>query len=240
MRPSSAVMSAEPVPPLPDPRWSRASCARCWCLCIGVMLVLALPLSVSSALYSCTDSSGTAVITDSPAQLRGCVPLEASRPAPSERTNPPQEPHPHHSTETGAPGDHQTKTSMFSVPLERIGSLLVVTIQINGARPAKVILDTGASHTILSYAVARDLGLWALHPATSITMQTVGGPVQADVLPITSIGIGGAEVRNSLAAIYDLPDAPAGIEGLLGQSVLSQFEVTLNAEKGELRLRTAK
>lgn len=204
------------------------------------MLVLALPLSVSSALYSCTDSSGTAVITDSPAQLRGCTLLSAGRSATPEEPSPIETPVTPRSTKSDAPANHQMQTSMFTVPLERIGSLLVVTIQINGARPAKVILDTGASHTILSYAVARDLGLWALHPATSITMQTVGGPVQADVLPITSIGIGGAEVRNSLAAIYDLPDAPAGIEGLLGQSVLSQFEVTLNAEKGELRLRAAK
>lgn len=211
----------------------------CRRLCLGFMLVLALPLPVSSALYSCTDSSGDTVITDSPAQLRGCTLLSAGRSAAPEQL-PLETPAPPRIAEPEPPRDHQTQPSTFSVPLERIGSLLVVTIQINGARPAKVILDTGASHTILSYAVARDLGLWALHPATSMTMQTVGGTVQADVLPITSIGIGGAEVRNSLAAIYDLPDAPAGIQGLLGQSVLSQFEVTLNAEKGELRLRTAK
>jgi hypothetical protein len=47
-------------------------------------------------------------------------------------------------------------------------------------------------------------------------------------------------VRNSLAAIYDLPEAPPRIEGLLGQDFLRHFEVTLNAEKGELRLRPAK
>ncbi len=211
----------------------------CRRLCIGFLLVLALPLSVYSALYSCTDSAGVTVITDSPAQLRDCTLLSAGRSATPEQL-PLEKPTPPRVVEPEPPRDHQTQPSIFSVPLERIGSLFVVTIQINGSRPAKVILDTGASHTILSYAVARDLGLWALHPATSMTMQTVGGTVQADVLPVTLISIGGAEVRNSLAAIYDLPDAPAGIEGLLGQSVLSQFEVTLNAEKSELRLRAAK
>jgi len=212
----------------------------CRRLCLGFMLVLALPLSASSALYSCTDSSGDTVITDSPAQLRGCTLLSAGRSAAPEQLPPIETPAPPRATEPEPPRDHQTQPSIFSVPLERIGSLLVVTIQINGSRPAKVILDTGASHTILSYAVARDLGIWALHPPTSMTMQTVGGTVQADVLPITSISIGGAEVRNSLAAIYDLPDAPSGIDGLLGQSVLRHFEVTLNAEKGELRLRAVK
>ena len=209
-------------------------------LCLGSLLVLITGPSVHAALYACMDASGTAVITDSPAQLRGCTLLSAGRSIAPERPSPREEPVPARATQPEIPPAPHVQTSIFSVPLERLGSLWVVTIQVNGTRPAKLILDTGASHTILSYAVARDLGLWALHPATSITMQTVGGTVQANVLPIASISIGGADVRNSLVVIHDLPEMPPGIEGLLGQSVLQQFEVTLSAEKGELRLRTAK
>lgn len=209
-------------------------------LCLGSLLALLVVPSVHAALYACTDASGAAVITDSPTQLRGCTLLSTGRSVAPERPSPREEPVPPRATEREAPRDHRPQASVLTVPLERLGSLWVVTIQVNGTRPAKLILDTGASHTILSYAVARDLGLWALHSATSITMQTVGGTVQANVLPIASISIGGTEVRNSLAVIHDLPEVPPGIEGLLGQSVLQQFDVTLNAKKGELRLRAAK
>ena len=209
-------------------------------LCLVSLLALLLAPSVDAALYACTDPSGATVITDSPAQLRACTLLSAGRPAPPERPSPMGEPPVPRATEPEAPRDHQTPASGFSVPLERLGALLVVTIQVNGTRPAKVILDTGASHTMLSYAVPRDLALWANASATSMTMHTAGGTVRADVLPIASISLGGAEVRHTVATIYDLPEVPPGIEGLLGQEFLRHFEVTLNAQKGEMRLRMVK
>ncbi len=128
------------------------------------------------------------------------------------------------------------RPASISVPLERLGSLFVVTIQVNETRPAKLILDTGASHTILSHAIARDLGLFSRRPVASATMHTVGGSVQADMVHVDSIRIAGAEVRNSIAAIHDLPDAPPDIEGLLGLSVLRQFEVTLDTARSRLYL----
>ena len=67
-------------------------------------------------------------------------------------------------------------------------------------------------------------------------MYTVGGSVQADMVQVDSIRIAGAEVRNSMAAIHDLPDATADIEGLLGLSVLRQFEVTLDTARNRLHL----
>jgi aspartyl protease family protein len=99
-----------------------------------------------------------------------------------------------------------------------------------------MILDTGASHTILSFAVARDLSLWSQRRSTSMTMHTAGGTVQADVLPIASIKIGDAEVRDIDAAIHDLPNAPPEIEGLLGLNVLGHFTVTLDGVRNQLLL----
>jgi clan AA aspartic protease (TIGR02281 family) len=200
------------------------------------LLVLSIASPVSSALYSCTES-GVSVITDTPAQLRGCTLLAPDRAAVPERTAPTPEAHPPRSPEAGPSQAPAVQPADLAIPLERLGSLFVVTIQVNETRAAKLILDTGASHTILSYAVARDLGLWALHRADTVTMQTVGGSVQADLLPIASIRIGDVEVRNTLAAIYDLPEAPPGIEGLLGQSVLDSFTVTLDTARNRLHLK---
>ncbi|MGC4097328.1 MAG: retroviral-like aspartic protease family protein [Nitrospira sp.] len=188
-----------------------------------------------AALYSCTNAAGTTVITDSPAQPRHCTLLWSGRAAAPERIAPAPAPSPRRQAESEASHD-QTQASVFSVPLERIGSLLVVTIQVNGIRPAKMILDTGASHTILSYAVARDLGLWSLHRSASMTMHTASGTVQAEILPITSITIGDAVVRNTEAVIHDLPEAPPDIEGLLGLNVLHHFTVTLDTARNRLLL----
>jgi clan AA aspartic protease (TIGR02281 family) len=205
----------------------------------GISAVLLIS-SAHAAMYRCTNAAGTMVITDSPVQLRGCFLLGTSQPTTPTQPDSTPTPPPLRATEPEPPRDHQAPTPLFTVPLERLGSLWVVTVQVNGTRSAKLILDTGASHTMLSYAVARDLVLWAQGPSTSMTMQTAGGTVQVNVVPIASISLGGAEVRNTVATIYDLPEAPPGVEGLLGQEFLRHFEVTLNAEKGELRLRSAK
>ena len=129
-------------------------------------------------------------------------------------------------------------TASVTVPIERVGELMVVTVHLNHDRTAKLILDTGASHTLLSNKIAQDLGLFSLPPVALVTLHTVGGSVQSEVVQVDSIQLAGAEVRQSLAAIHDMPDAPPGIEGLLGQSFLRQFEVTVNAAKGELQLRS--
>lgn len=99
-----------------------------------------------------------------------------------------------------------------------------------------MILDTGASHTMLSHAVARELSLWAQYRSASMTMHTAGGSVQAEVLPIALLRIGEAEVRNIEVVIHDLPEAPPDIEGLLGLNALGHFTVTLDAVRNRLLL----
>jgi clan AA aspartic protease (TIGR02281 family) len=230
---------------------ARTSAATLIARVIALVMVSAAlhPQTALSALFACTESQGVTIITDRPTQLSQCRPLndypipEASdpprrmtpAPAPTPQSQPlsPEAPH---------PAQEQTLTPPLSasIPLERIGSLFVVTIVVNETRSARLILDTGASHTILSRAIARDLGLWSQRPSASVTMHTAGGAVQADLMQIDSIRIGGAHVRQSIAAIHDLPDAPPDIEGLLGLSVLGHFEVTLDTARNRLLLGAAR
>lgn len=203
--------------------------------------VLACVVPLFAALFACTEGPGITIITDSPTQLSQCRPLsENSSVAREERAHrpaTPPEPAPSQQDPVEAlPKAQAVRPTSISVPLERLGSLFVVTIQVNETRSARLILDTGASHTILSRAIARDLGLFSLRPVASVTMHTVGGSVQADMVQVDSIRIAGAEVRNSLAAIHDLPDAPPDIDGLLGLSVLREFEVTLDTARNRLHL----
>jgi clan AA aspartic protease (TIGR02281 family) len=199
-----------------------------------------------AALFACTEEPSITIITDSPTQLSHCRPLSEHSSAPTEERmhrslsapeSTPLPPNPVAAPSLASPLKEQVaRPTGISVPLERLGSLFVVTVQVNDTRSARLILDTGASHTILSHAIARDLGLYTRRSAASATMHTVGGSVQADMVQIDSIRIAGAEVRNSMAAIHDLPDATADIEGLLGLSVLRQFEVTLDTARNRLHL----
>lgn len=218
---------------------------------LSIIMPVWLPEDAHAGLFACVDVQGATIVTDRPTQLSQCRPLQ-DRPSDSQveprsslHHEPPDEsPSGASKAAPNVPAppqpDSQPQITILSAPLERIGSLFVVSILINETRPARLILDTGASHTILSRAIARDLGLWSQQPSTSISMHTAGGTVQADLMQIDSIRIAGAEVRHSLVAIHDLPDAPPDIEGLLGLSVLRHFEVTLDAPRNRLFLGAAR
>jgi len=216
--------------------------ARFRVIVVTLAIILAVPNSDSfyGALYECQDATGVIVITDSPAQLTLCQTVgdpstDTSPPVPA-LSDPPPGPPSSHQSQPEPPQPDRLSPPTIMVPLQRIGSLFVVSLTINHTREARLIVDTGASHTILSRRIALDLGLYADTQATPVTMQTVGGPVRGEVVPIESIQVAEAEVRGTAAAIYDLPDAPAGVEGLLGLSFLGHFRVTIDTVHNQLML----
>lgn len=220
---------------------------------VGVAVVVALAalgsaVDAAAALYRCIDGTGASVLTDSPVQLQQCEPLDLDLPDESDPRGGAPAPRPATVPGPGVlddpPADPSATARMaarraITVPVERLGNLLIVSTTVNGSRPTRLILDTGASHTILSPAVAIDLGLYGDPRGQLVTLRTAGGPVQAEIVPIESIQIAGAEVKDSLAAIYDLPDVPTGVDGLLGLTFLGHFQVTLDTAKGLLHLSGA-
>ncbi|TLY18487.1 MAG: hypothetical protein E6K69_00015, partial [Nitrospirae bacterium] len=124
----------------------------------------------------------------------------------------------------------------ITVPVFRVGLSLVVQARLNGSREAKLIVDTGADITILSNQVARDAGILPSSYISTVTLNTAGGPVRADMASLDAIAVGAAEVLHVPVALHDLPDTPAGVDGLLGLTFLDKFLVTLDAQKGELHL----
>jgi clan AA aspartic protease (TIGR02281 family) len=210
----------------------------------GALLLLAAvaaPL-LAGTLSRCTDAEGREVLTDTPGQFLLCTSADSEFPPdPPSVLSRPRPPAPLEAVTPPEPVDaslnRATDGAFVTVPLERIGGLLIVTVRLNQTRATKLIVDTGASHSLLSLKVAQELGLFSQPPVALVSLQTVGGSVQAEVVQIESIELAGAEVPHSWAAVHDMPDIPDGVEGLLGQSFLRQFEVTVNPTKGELRLR---
>ncbi len=234
---------------------------------IFFLFVILLLLSVSSyltstfaSIYRCEDSAGITVLTDSPVQLDKCTLLfeEATRhsqPTPAKGTFDFQpsstQPNQHQATEqmdvdenaeypfideaTEESGKKQT--DVVIVPVRSYGGSLLVTVQLNHTRTAQLILDTGATMTVLSNDVALDLGLIASTNTQLTTVNTAGGQIQVNVTKLSSIQAGSAQVNNVNVAIHDLPDGPAGIDGLLGMSFLNHFLVTLDTTQGQLHLK---
>ena len=207
-----------------------------------------------SATYDCFDNSGTRVLTDNPAQLFNCTLLPSQSPSLSNQgssttatlqATPKSIPDP-------APPDTQISTQVSSlneeeqdrpanqeitIPLTKSGGSFVVPVMLNQERLAQLIVDTGASMTVLSTQVAIDLGILGTTDNELLTVNTAGGSVQVNMNYLSSITVGTARATNVAVALHDLPDIPEHIEGLLGMSFLKHFLVTLDAEHAQLILR---
>jgi clan AA aspartic protease (TIGR02281 family) len=216
---------------------------------LGVLelALIITPSKTDAVMYRCIDAFGRNIFTDSLSQLDQCSIVEQnpSTPIPLSSVLAPDrvtEPLIPDANQGGVnpvqPGMGSTvQSAHVTVPVTKIGRSLVVQVRVNGSRDARLIVDTGADITVLSREVARDVGLMPDVRTPSVMLNTVGGPVQSDAVLVDRMEIGAAEVRNVSAAVSDLPDAPVGVDGLLGLTFLDKFLLTLDVEKGELSLR---
>jgi len=131
------------------------------------------------------------------------------------------------------PDSHQTKVT---VPVTRAGGSLIVPVKLNEERMVRLILDTGATMTVLSTDIAIQLGILSDPESRLTTVNTAGGSVQVTLTHLQTIRVGDAMAHHIAVAIHDLPDAQPGVDGLLGMSFLKHFLVTLDSTNGQLHL----
>ena len=122
-----------------------------------------------------------------------------------------------------------------SVPLIRQGNVFLVRTLLNGRREAIFYLDTGASLTTISTAVAQELGISFGAGSPTVTIRTASDTIRVPVATVESIQVGGLEARDVQVAVFDLPQ-PSQVVGLLGNSFLSRFQVQLDPAQGLLML----
>ncbi len=204
-------------------------------------------------MYRCHDQSGATVLTDNPTQLHNCSQLEGSATsvpsnskvilqghAHNESASNPHSANEEKNPDTSILGNSQQAPQQeqdLSIPLKKIGGSFVVQVNLNEERTAQLIVDTGASMTVLSTAIAIDLGILGTTDNELLTINTAGGSVQVNMNFLASLQVGTAEANHVAVAIHDLPDVPEQIEGLLGMSFLKHFLVTLDAAHARLILR---
>jgi clan AA aspartic protease (TIGR02281 family) len=122
-----------------------------------------------------------------------------------------------------------------SIPMERHGQVVIIQATLNNKRSAKFVVDTGASYTLISNALARDLAIDVGANPKTLPFQTANGLIQAPVTSLESIAVGGMEIRNLPAAVHDAVPDPE-VAGLLGLNFLSNFRMDIDTQKGVLHL----
>jgi clan AA aspartic protease (TIGR02281 family) len=100
---------------------------------------------------------------------------------------------------------------------------------------ADVIIDTGATISAISEALAARLKIDLRKVARRVEIVTANGKVDAPVVTLASLDVQGAAVTNLEAVVLPLRD-DGGAEGLVGLNFLEHFSLTLDARRGVLRL----
>ncbi len=124
-----------------------------------------------------------------------------------------------------------------SVPFQRRGSAVLIPARINGESVGSFVLDTGATFTSISSSLAQQLGIRP-QGAGTVRLLTASGIIQAPIVILDEVEIGGAVARIVPAVIHDLPGMPQTTIGLLGMSFLERFRVNLDISSGTLLLES--
>ena len=125
------------------------------------------------------------------------------------------------------------------VPYRKEQAVMTIPVILHRHLKGIFAVDTGASYTIISQAVADTLRLRPDPAHAPTTLRTANGDIQAPLVTLESLTIGNLTTYNIVAAIYDLPDAPT-ISGLLGLNLLDRFTLTVDAARQQMTFTPVK
>ena len=136
---------------------------------------------------------------------------------------------------SGLPAPAASSLTVASVPFQKRGELMTVQATLNEKTAANFIVDTGASYTTISQATARQLDIDLEKDYPILHFQTANGVIQAPLVSVQSIEVGGLKLKDISVAVHDVFPDPA-VTGLLGLNFLSQFRVDIDSKNSMLHL----
>ncbi len=102
-------------------------------------------------------------------------------------------------------------------------------------RRLRLLVDTGATYTMIPHDVAVALGYRPDRAPRRIPLMTANGTVRAPLVTLARVEALGQTASSSEALVHDLP-ASSRIDGLLGLSFLRGFRLTLDFMEGFIEL----
>jgi aspartyl protease/uncharacterized protein DUF4124 len=109
------------------------------------------------------------------------------------------------------------------------GKAIMVTAKINGAGSAQLMLDTGASVTVINPRVLAGMGIGS-GEASRGSVRGATGSANVLFVPVQSIEVGGARSGPLSIASHDVELGQG--DGLLGRDFLDQFTVNIDSAAG--------
>ena len=122
-----------------------------------------------------------------------------------------------------------------AVTLQRIEGNWFARVRLNDSRTARFLVDTGASTCVISPGLAAALDIRPDREAQPVPLQTISGLTRGLVVTIPSLRVGDVEAQDVIAVVHPLGPS---MDGILGNTFLSRFTMTLDSERGLLRLNS--
>jgi len=114
------------------------------------------------------------------------------------------------------------------------GQPIMVSVRINGATPATLMLDTGATRTVINPKVLESVGV-NYRDAQRGSIRGVTGEASVLAVRVESIEASGARSGPLLVVAHDTGFGQG--DGLLGRDFLDQFSVNIDNAAGSSRSR---
>jgi clan AA aspartic protease (TIGR02281 family) len=128
------------------------------------------------------------------------------------------------------PGPRSEETT---VRLQRLGGNWVAHVRVNDTQVARFLVDTGASTCVISPGLAAALNLRPNRQAPPVPLQTISGVTRGQLVSLASLRVGDVEAEDVIAVVHPLQTS---MDGILGNTFLARFMVTLDPAQGVLRL----
>lgn len=131
---------------------------------------------------------------------------------------------------------------MKSIPFDPGNDLIIVNAQLwgpMGESVLRLVVDTGASQTIIVPGILDDLGY---NPRDAEALTAISSPLGREagyrirVARLEALGYAQSDI---VVHALDLGTAGAGIDGLLGLSFLRQYNYEVRSKEGVIRIEPA-
>jgi len=128
-----------------------------------------------------------------------------------------------------------SESSVMTVPISKIGEHFVVPVVINNTHTMELMIDTGATMSVLKTSFVENNMGDLFFNAEPLTMNTANGTVDGKQITIESFILGQHELTDIEVGAVPLPDFR--YDGLLGMNILNRFEFFIDQEQQLLILK---
>jgi clan AA aspartic protease (TIGR02281 family) len=120
-----------------------------------------------------------------------------------------------------------------TAPLEHGRGVWIVSVLVNDRHGGRFLVDTGSSVVVIAPRFAAKVGA-TMRGSDTLELATLAGRTRAPWATLASLRVGGAEVRDADVVVHD---PGLEVDGILGNSFLGRWDVSVDPDRRLLSLR---